>query len=64
MRHFLKAAAAVAIVLIVSLAIHVFCNMKGIQLNQVMTSVASAGCAVALYHVFIKNENNKDDRQP
>lgn len=56
MKHFLKGAAAVAVVLIISMAIHVFCNVKGIQLDQVLTSVALAGCAVALYHVLIKNE--------
>lgn len=62
MKHFLKGVIAVAAVLIVSMAIHVFCNVKGIHLDQVMTSVVSAGCAVSLYHVLIKNEKNKDDR--
>lgn len=56
MKHLLKGAAAVAVVLIISMAIHVFCNVKGIQLDQALTSVALAGCAVALYHVLIKNE--------
>lgn len=56
MKHFLKGAAVVAAVLVVSLGIHVFCNMRGIQLDQVMTSVVSAGCAVVLYHILIKNE--------
>lgn len=61
MKHFIKGAVAVAAVLIISMVIHVFCNMKGIQLDQVMTSVVSAGCAVSLYHILIKNEKNKND---
>ena len=60
MKHFLKGAAAVIVILIVSMAIHVFCNMKGIHLDQVMTSVVSAGCAVALYHILIRNEHKNE----
>ena len=60
MKHFLKGAAAVAIVLIVSMAIHVFCNMKGIQLNQVTTGTMSAICAMFLYQGLIRNEKNNE----
>lgn len=60
MKHFLKGAASVIVILIVSMAIHVFCNMKGIHLDQVMTSVVSAGCAVALYHILIRNEQKNE----
>ncbi len=61
MKHFLKGAAAVAIVLVISLVIHVFCNMKGINLDQTVTSIVSAMLAVLLYHILIKNEKNKED---
>lgn len=61
MKHFLKGAAAMAIVLVISLVIHVFCNMKGINLDQTVTSIVSAMLAVLLYHILIKNEKNKED---
>lgn len=61
MKHFLKGAAVVAIVLVISLVIHVFCNMKGINLDQTVTSIVSAMLAVLLYHILIKNEKNKED---
>ncbi len=61
MKHFLKGAAAMAIVLVISLVIHVFCNMKGINLDQTVTSIVSAMLAVLVYHILIKNEKNKED---
>ncbi len=61
MKHFLKGAAVVAIVLVISLVIHVFCNMKGINLDQTVTSIVSAMLAVLVYHILIKNEKNKED---
>ena len=61
MKHFLKGAAAMAIVLVISLVIHVFCNMKGINLDQTVTSIVSALLAVLVYHILIKNEKNKED---
>lgn len=61
MKHFLKGAAAVAIVLVISLVIHIFCNMKGINLDQTVTSIVSAMLAVLVYHLLIKNEKNKED---
>lgn len=61
MKHFLKGAAAAAIVLVISLVIHVFCNMKGINLDQTVTSIVSAMFAVLVYHILIKNEKNKED---
>ncbi len=60
MKHFLKGAAVTAVVLIVSLVIHVFCNMKGIQLNQVTTGTMSAICAMFLYQGLIRNEKNNE----
>ena len=56
MRHLLKGAAVTAIVLIVSMAIHVFCNMKGIELDTVVAGTVSAVCAMLLYHGLTKNE--------
>lgn len=61
MKHFLKGAAAVAIVLVISLVIHIFCNMKGINLDQTVTSIVSAMLAVLVYRLLIKNEKNKED---
>ncbi len=61
MKHFLKGAAAMAIVLVISLVIHVFCNMKGINLDQTVTSIVSAMLAVLVYHILIKNEKKKED---
>lgn len=61
MKNFLKGVASVAVVLVVSMAIHIFCNVKGIQVDQAMTSVASAGCAVALYHILTKSDKNKEE---
>lgn len=61
MKHFLKGAAAMAIVLVISLVIHVFCNMKGINLDQTVTSIVSAMLAILVYHILIKNEKNKED---
>ena len=59
MNHLLKGAAATAIVLIVLMVIHVFCNMKGIELDTVVTGTMSAILAVSIYHILIKNEKNK-----
>lgn len=57
MNNFLKGTASVAIVLIVSLAIHVFCNMKGISLDTTATTVVSASFATLIYHVWTKNKD-------
>ncbi|MCI8939209.1 MAG: hypothetical protein HFH12_04365 [Dorea sp.] len=57
MNNFLKGTASVAIVLIVSMAIHVFCNMKGISLDTVVTAVVSASFAISIYHVWTKNKD-------
>ncbi|MDE7351949.1 MAG: hypothetical protein K2O06_02715 [Acetatifactor sp.] len=62
MKHLLKGAAVVAIVLIVSLAIHLFCNMHGIELDSTVTGTMSAICALLLYQGLIRIEKNKDDQ--
>lgn len=56
MKHLLKGAAVTAVVLIVSMIIHIFCNMHDIHLNQTVTSTVSAVCAMLLYHGLIRNE--------
>ena len=49
MKYFLKGVAVTVGVLIVSMAVHVFCNMKGIELNTVVTSTVSGSwCYVDL----------------
>ena len=58
MKHLLKGAAVTAVVLIVLMAIHVFCNMKEIQLDIVVTGTMSAVCAMLIYHGLIKNEKH------
>jgi chromate transport protein ChrA len=61
MKHFLKGLAALAIVLVISMAIHIFCNMNGISLdNSIMTTVLSACLAVFIYQQLIKNEKDKE----
>lgn len=61
MKHFLKGLAAMAIVLVISMAIHIFCNINGINLdNPIMTTMLSAGFAVLIYHELIKNEKDKE----
>ena len=62
MKHLLKGAAVVAIILIVSLPIHLFCNMHGIELDSTVTGTVSAICALVLYKGLIRNENNKGDQ--
>ena len=56
MKHLLKGIAALAITMIISMAIHMFCNMHGIDLNSALTTVVSATCALAVYHTLIRNE--------
>ncbi|MEY8518415.1 hypothetical protein AALC25_16235 [Lachnospiraceae bacterium 29-84] len=63
MNHFLKAVVSVVTVLLVSMAIHVFCNIRGIDLQSVTTTVVTASFATLIYHVLIKNEKKKDDRE-
>lgn len=59
MKHFLKGAAVLIVVMLVSMAIHVFCNMKGIELNPVVASTVSAVSTILIYNGLIKNEKNK-----
>lgn len=63
MNHFFKAAVSVVTVLLVSMAIHVFCNIRGINLESVTTTIVTASFATLIYHILIKNEKKKDDRE-
>ncbi len=60
MKHFLKGFAAWAIVMSISMLIHIFFNMKGINLNDYINSTVEilllTGLGILLYDAFIKNE--------
>ena len=62
MKHLLKGAAVAAVVLIVLMAINIFCNMHDIHLDQTVTGTVSAVGAMLFYHGLIRNDNSKDDR--
>ena len=59
MKHLLKGAAVTVIIIIVLMAIHVFCNMHDINLDPLMTGPTSAVCAMLIYNGLTKNEKNK-----
>ena len=56
MKRFLKAAAALVIIMIIDIIIHVICNLNGVELNSFVTTFAAALCAILLYHLLIRNE--------
>mgnify|MGYP006395397233 CR=1 FL=1 len=56
MNHFLKGAAAAGIVIIASMAVNIFCNTHGINLDSTGISMISPICSILLYHGFIRNE--------
>ncbi len=66
MKHFLKGAASVAIVLLFSMLIHIFFNMKGLDLNNYvgnyMEIMLLSSIAILIYRALIKNENNEENR--
>lgn len=57
MKHFLKGAVAIAITMIVNIIVHVICNMHGIDLNSIVTTVVSTICAILIYQGLTRNEN-------
>lgn len=67
MKHFLKGVAAVAIVLFISMLIHIFFNMAGIDLNRYINNfveiMLASSFATLIYQILIKNEKSKDDRE-
>ncbi len=60
MKHFLKGVAVMVIVLVVSMVIHVFCEMHGIHLDTVVTGTTSSVCTLLLYQGLIRLEKNKE----
>ena len=42
MKHFLKGAAVMAVVIIVNMIINIVCNMNGVDLNSTVMSTTSA----------------------
>ena len=67
MKRFLKGVAAVAIVLFISMLIHIFFNMGGIDLNRYINDFAeimlASSFATLFYQVLIRNEKSKDGRE-
>lgn len=54
MKQFLKAVAALAIVMTVNIIVNIACNMYGIDLNSIATTTLSALCAIWIYHALNK----------
>ena len=63
MNHLLKGAATTGIILIVSIAISVFCNIKDIHLDIAISGPTLAVCSMLIYNGWIKNEKNKDNQE-
>ena len=63
MKRFLKGAAAVAIVMVISILIHMFFNMKGIDLpiSNYVEIMLTSSFATLIYHALIGNKKNEDD---
>ncbi len=55
--------AVTVIILIVSMAIHMFCNIKGIQLDIMVTNPVSSVCTMLLYYVLTKNEKSANQKR-
>jgi len=60
MKHFLKGAAAVAIVMFILMLIHIIFNVMGTDLNKYVNSVMqillASSFATMIYHVLIRKE--------
>ncbi len=67
MKHFFKGAIAVAIVMVILIIIHIFFNMKGIDLNRYINNIVetmlASSFSMLIYQILIKNENKKEDRE-
>ncbi len=55
MKCFFKGAAITAAILIVFIAVNMFCNMKGINLDSVSNGAVIAVCAMFIYQSLTKN---------
>ena len=56
MKNLLKGAVVTVVVLVALMAINIFCNMHDIHLDQTMTGITSAVCAMLLFHGLTKVE--------
>ena len=60
MKHFLKGDAAVAIVMFISMLIHIFFNMRGIDLNKYINNIVeimlASSFSTLIYQLLIRNE--------
>ena len=67
MKHFLKGAAAVAIVMFVVMLIHIIFNVMVIDLNKYINNVAesllASSFATMIYQALIRKEQNDDARK-
>ena len=65
MKNLLKGAAAVVVVMIVSMLIHILFNMKGVELpaNNITEVLLTSSFATLIYHVLTKNEKDKDNQE-
>lgn len=59
MKNFLKGVATVAVVMIVSLIIHIICNKNGINLDSTVTGTVSAMSALLIYRGLTRKEKQK-----
>lgn len=62
MKNLLKGAAVLIVVMIVSMAVHVFCNIKGIELNPTLASTVSSVSSMLIYRGLTKTDKNKDNQ--
>lgn len=63
MKHILKGAAIMAVVIIVNMIINIIGNMNGVDLNSTATATVSAVCAMFIYDGWIRNEKNKENQE-
>lgn len=61
MKNFIKGVATVAVVMIVSLIIHIICNKNGINLDSTVTGTVSAISALLIYCGLTRKEKTKND---
>lgn len=67
MKHFLKGAAAVAIVMFILILIHIIFNVMGTDLNKYINNVVeillASSFATVIYQALIRKEQNDDARK-
>ncbi len=63
MKDLLKGAVVTVIILVASIAISMFCNMRGIHLDIAYTGPMLAICAMLIYRGLTKKDKNKDNQE-